>query len=213
MCRPTSGGASTASTARRFGRRRADDTVIYPRTMPTPVTSGCNLHTADCYGQPLGVRRRSCERRALAPLNRVGAIKGNMTPLQLREWQLGCGSDQRRSMLASQPVEVVVKPPGTRRGRGWGPCGAPVTKPGSWSAPSRRQRFCKKFSRNLPLLRPRDCGPRRQPAAFRRPVSRVARVKPARACVPARAGFTRAWAARLRATTKGTRASGRTEQY
>ena len=37
--------------------------------------------------------------------------------------------------------------------------------------------------------------------------------RPARACVPARAGFTRAWAARLRATTKGTRASGRTEQY
>jgi hypothetical protein len=40
------------------------------------------------------------------------------TLVQLREWQLGCGSDQRRSMLAGQPVEVV-KPPATRRGR-WG---------------------------------------------------------------------------------------------
>jgi hypothetical protein len=77
--------------------------VIYPRTIATPVTSGCNLHTANCYGQPLGVRCRSCERRALMPLNRVGAIKDNMTPLQLREWQLGCGGDQRRS-IAGGPI-------------------------------------------------------------------------------------------------------------
>jgi hypothetical protein len=33
--------------------------------------------------------------------------------VQLREWQLGCGTDQRRSMPAGQPVEVV-KPPATR---------------------------------------------------------------------------------------------------
>jgi hypothetical protein len=99
--------------------------------MPTPVTSGGNLHTADCYGQPLGVRCRSCERRALVPRNRASAIKGNTTPLQLREWQLGCGSDQRRSVLAGQPVEVV-KPPATRRGRGGGPNGPSPRKGVRW---------------------------------------------------------------------------------
>jgi hypothetical protein len=49
--------------------------------MPTPVASGCNLHTADRYGQPLGVRCRSCQRRALVPLDRIGAQEANMTPL------------------------------------------------------------------------------------------------------------------------------------
>ncbi len=49
--------------------------------MPTPVTSGCNLHTADCYGHPLGVCCRACERRALVPLDRIGAKSGNTTPL------------------------------------------------------------------------------------------------------------------------------------
>lgn len=41
--------------------------------MPTPVDARANLHTADCYGQPLGVRCRACERRVLVPLDRIGA--------------------------------------------------------------------------------------------------------------------------------------------
>jgi hypothetical protein len=49
--------------------------------MPTPVTGRCNLHTADTYGQPLGVRYQSCERRVLVPLDRIGAKKGSMTLL------------------------------------------------------------------------------------------------------------------------------------
>lgn len=49
--------------------------------MPTPVTSGSNLHTADCYGQPLGVRCLACERRVLVPLDKIGAKNGNMTLL------------------------------------------------------------------------------------------------------------------------------------
>jgi hypothetical protein len=54
------------------------------------------------------------------------------TLFQLRECQLGCGSDQRRSMLAGQPVEVV-KPPATRRGRwGRGPNGPPPRKAVRW---------------------------------------------------------------------------------
>ena len=115
--------------------------------MPTPVTSGGNLHTADCYGQPLGVRCRSCERRALVPRNRASAIKGNTTPLQLREWQLGCGSDQRRSMLAGQPVEVV-RLPVARRGQGRGPSGPPPRKAAPWSAtqPALAQKLFKNIS-------------------------------------------------------------------
>jgi len=46
--------------------------------MPTPVTGRCNLHTADCYGHPLGVRCRPCKRRVLVPLDKIGAMKGNM---------------------------------------------------------------------------------------------------------------------------------------
>lgn len=49
--------------------------------MPTPVDARANLHTADCYGQPVGVRCRACERRVLVPLERIGA-QGSMTPLQ-----------------------------------------------------------------------------------------------------------------------------------
>ena len=60
--------------------------------MPTPVTGRCNLHTADCYGQPLGVRCRSCERRALVPLDRIGAGRGNMKLLHsLPLTCSGCG--------------------------------------------------------------------------------------------------------------------------
>lgn len=50
--------------------------------MPTSVTGSSNLHTAECYGQPLGVQCRSCERRVLVPLDRIGADSGNMTLLQ-----------------------------------------------------------------------------------------------------------------------------------
>ena len=61
--------------------------------MPTPVTGRCNLHTADCYGQPLGVRCRSCERRALVPLDRIGAKSGDMRELEALPLKCsGCGA-------------------------------------------------------------------------------------------------------------------------
>ena len=56
--------------------------------MPTPVDGRANLHTADCYGQPLGVRCRSCERRALVPLDVIGAKSGDMR--ELRTLPLKC---------------------------------------------------------------------------------------------------------------------------
>ena len=60
--------------------------------MPTPVASDHNLHSADSYGQPLGVRCRSCERRVLVPLDRIGAHKGDMTLLQSLALKCsGCG--------------------------------------------------------------------------------------------------------------------------
>ena len=46
--------------------------------MPTPVTGRCNLHSAATYGQPIGVRCRSCERRVLVPLDKIGG-HGDMT--------------------------------------------------------------------------------------------------------------------------------------
>jgi hypothetical protein len=67
---------------RRFGNARGEGRPVYRRAMPTPVTGSCNLHTADCYGHPLGVRCRACERRVLVPLDRIGAQKGGMTLLQ-----------------------------------------------------------------------------------------------------------------------------------
>ena len=83
--------AVTAQT-RRFGNARHGGRGLYPRAMPTPVTGRCNLHTADCYGQPLGVRCRACERRALVPLDKIGAGRGNMTLLQsLPLTCSGCG--------------------------------------------------------------------------------------------------------------------------
>jgi hypothetical protein len=68
--------------SRRFGNARHEGRRLYLAAMPTPVTSSCNLHTADCYGHPLGVRCRSCDRRVLVPLDRIGAQKGSMTLLQ-----------------------------------------------------------------------------------------------------------------------------------
>ena len=60
--------------------------------MPTLVTGSSNLHTADCYGQPLGMRCRACERRALVPLDKIGAQKGSMTLLQALPLKCsGCG--------------------------------------------------------------------------------------------------------------------------
>jgi hypothetical protein len=50
--------------------------------MPTPVDGRANLHTADCYGQPLGVQCRACARRVLVPLDKIGAHTGNMTLLE-----------------------------------------------------------------------------------------------------------------------------------
>lgn len=47
-----------------------------------PVTGRINLHTAACYGQPLGVRCRSCERRALVPMDAIGATSGDMRELK-----------------------------------------------------------------------------------------------------------------------------------
>ena len=83
--------AVTAQT-RRFGNARHGGRGLYPRAMPTPITGRCNLHTADCYGQPLGVRCRSCERRALVPLDRIGAGRGNMKLLHsLPLTCSGCG--------------------------------------------------------------------------------------------------------------------------
>ena len=49
--------------------------------MPTPVTGRCNVHSAATYGQPLGVRCRSCERRVLVPLDKLGTRGSDMTPL------------------------------------------------------------------------------------------------------------------------------------
>jgi hypothetical protein len=65
-------GASASRDRRRVG---------YRREMPTPVTGRCNLHTADRYGQPLGVQCRACERRVLVPLDKIGAKSGSMTLL------------------------------------------------------------------------------------------------------------------------------------
>ncbi len=53
----------------------------YDSAMPTPVDGRTNLHTANCYGQPLGVRCRSCERRALVPLDVIGTKAGDMREL------------------------------------------------------------------------------------------------------------------------------------
>ena len=51
------------------------------RPIPTPVDGRANLHTVACYGHPLGVRCRSCSRRALVPLNVIGAKSGDMREL------------------------------------------------------------------------------------------------------------------------------------
>lgn len=66
--------------------------VGYRAHMPTPVDSRANLHTAACYGQPLGVRCRSCERRALVPLDVIGAKSGDMRELETLPLKCsGCG--------------------------------------------------------------------------------------------------------------------------
>lgn len=72
--------------------------------MPTPVTGGSNLHTADCYGQPLGVSCRACERRALVPLDRIGAGKGNMR--LLHTLQLKCSACGGREVEQRRVVET-----------------------------------------------------------------------------------------------------------
>ncbi|GEP55509.1 hypothetical protein [Reyranella soli] len=56
--------------------------------MLTPVDARAYLHTAACYGQPLGVRCRSGERRALVPLDVIGAKSRNMR--ELRTLPLKC---------------------------------------------------------------------------------------------------------------------------
>jgi hypothetical protein len=61
--------------------------------MPAPVTARDNGHTANCYGNPLGIECEACKRRALVPLDRLGNLNGNMRPL--RDWPFkcsGCGS-------------------------------------------------------------------------------------------------------------------------
>jgi hypothetical protein len=68
----------------------------YESAMPTPVDGRANLHTATCYGQPLGVRCRSCERRALVPLDGIGAHTGNMRPLD--DLPLKCSGCGRRDV-------------------------------------------------------------------------------------------------------------------
>jgi hypothetical protein len=71
-----------------------------------------------CVSWERDIGARPCEKLSTAA-HRSGALADarglHGTRLQLREWQLGCSSDQRRSMLADQPVEVV-KPLATRRG-------------------------------------------------------------------------------------------------
>ena len=60
--------------------------------MPTPVDARSNLYTAHVYGQPLGVRCRSCERRALVPLGVIGAHAGDMHELHSLPLKCsGCG--------------------------------------------------------------------------------------------------------------------------
>ena len=75
--------------------------------MPTPVTGGCNLHTADCYGHPLGVQCRACARRVLVPLDRIGAGKGNMTPLHSLPLKCStCGGRDVELLLFVNSVEA-----------------------------------------------------------------------------------------------------------
>ena len=50
----------------RFGARAADTPFVGDQVEDLKAD-------ADCYGQPLGVRCRSCERRVLVPLDKIGA--------------------------------------------------------------------------------------------------------------------------------------------
>lgn len=47
-----------------------------------------NLHTAQCYGHPLGVACGMCLHRGLVPLERIGAFSANIKPI--RDLSLKC---------------------------------------------------------------------------------------------------------------------------
>jgi hypothetical protein len=52
-----------------------------------------NGHTADSYGNPVGVECEGCGRRALVPLDRLGNLAGDMRPLLGRPFKCSaCGS-------------------------------------------------------------------------------------------------------------------------
>src|SRR5262245_26527529 len=49
---------------------------------PKPVTDRDNGHTAKSYDNPLGIEYEARKRRALVPLDRLGQLDGNMSPLR-----------------------------------------------------------------------------------------------------------------------------------
>ena len=79
--------------------------------MPTPVTGRCNVHSAATYGQPIGVRCRSCERRVLVPLDKLTAHGSDMTPLHTLPLKCAACGGREVELLAVRE---------TRRGRGVG---------------------------------------------------------------------------------------------
>jgi hypothetical protein len=75
--------------------------------MPTPVTGRCNLHTADCYGQPPGVRCLACDHRALVPLDKIGAKSGSMTSLKSLPLKcIACGGREVELFLFVKSAEA-----------------------------------------------------------------------------------------------------------
>jgi hypothetical protein len=55
-----------------------------------------NGHTANSYGNPVGVECEGCGWRALVPLDRLGSLRGNMRPLQ--EWPFKCSAGGLRDV-------------------------------------------------------------------------------------------------------------------
>jgi hypothetical protein len=49
-----------------------------------------NGHSAQSYGNPVGVECEGCGRRALVSLDRLGCLRGNMRPWQ--DWPFKCSA-------------------------------------------------------------------------------------------------------------------------
>jgi hypothetical protein len=76
-------GACTAGTNASIWRAARLPRLAYDPPMPLKQVDGSdNGPTAHMYGQSVGVQCGMCSRRALAPLDRIGTLDGNMRNLQ-----------------------------------------------------------------------------------------------------------------------------------